>query len=104
MEKYFSEKGISYTVNRELTSNEAILQAVKAGLGMSVIPMVSMRHELAAGEVRIIGAPGFPLQANWQLIYLKNREMLPASVALIEHLKAMKEEIVQEWFGWLDHS
>ena len=99
MEQYLASHGISYTVNRELTTNEAILQAVKAGLGISVLPLVSMKHELAAGEVKIVKAPGFPLKTNWQLVYLKDRAMLPASLALIEYLKAEKSDIIREWFG-----
>lgn len=103
MEKYLRDKGITYSVNLELTSNEAILQAVKAGLGISVIPMVSMQHELGAGEIQIVDAPGFPLKANWQLIYLKDRPMLPACRAFVDYLKEHKAGIVQEWFGWMDH-
>jgi len=42
----------------ELTSNETVKQAVVAGLGYSIIPLIGMRNELRNKDIYIIPANG----------------------------------------------
>lgn len=102
MEKFLTDNDISFTAQFELTSNEAVLQAVKAGLGYSIMPLVSMQHELQSGELVIVAVKGFPIEANWQLICLKSRVLMPASLAFLSYLDGQIEEIHSKWFGWLN--
>jgi DNA-binding transcriptional LysR family regulator len=102
MEKFLSDNDISYEAQFELTSNEAVLQAVKAGLGYSIMPLVSMQHELQSGDLVIIPVKGFPIEANWQLICLKSRILMPAAIAFLTYLEGRKEEICNQWFSWLN--
>jgi DNA-binding transcriptional LysR family regulator len=38
----------------ELTSNEAVKQAVLAGLGYSIMPLIGIKNELSHGDLQII--------------------------------------------------
>jgi DNA-binding transcriptional LysR family regulator len=52
----------------ELTSIENVKQAVVAGLGYSIIPLIGMRNELQNKEVFIISSKGLPIMTYWRLI------------------------------------
>ena len=39
---------------RKLTSNEAVKQAVIAGLGLSIMPLIGIKNELQKGDLQII--------------------------------------------------
>jgi DNA-binding transcriptional LysR family regulator len=101
MEKYLVEHKVDYFQKLELSSNEAVKQAVLAGIGYSVLPHVSLKYELNAGDLEIIPLPDFPIISEWQLIWLRGRKMMPATEALIDYLRSNAPAIVQEHFNWL---
>ncbi len=58
-------------------SNEAIRQAVKAGLGISVISRRAVWEDLEQGRLQEIKIRNFPLLRNFYLITLKQRTLSP---------------------------
>jgi DNA-binding transcriptional LysR family regulator len=101
LERYISKTGIQPKVMLELESTEAIKQAVLAGLGFSILSLYSMRHELHAGEITLIKAPGFPLQTDWRIIWLKGKKLSPATDAFIRFIREEKDRIKQQLFQWI---
>jgi len=43
----------------QLTSNEAVKQAVIAGLGYSIMPLIGAKNELETRDLQIIPVAGF---------------------------------------------
>ncbi|BDC98155.1 LysR family transcriptional regulator [Persicobacter psychrovividus] len=84
----------------ELTSNEAVKQAVIAGLGRSIIPLIGTKHELESGELHILPMPGLPITTTWQLVWLKGKRFAPAAQAYLNFIECNKEEISRKYFGW----
>ena len=84
----------------ELMSNEAIKQAVIAGLGYSIIPLIGIKNELATQELYIIPAPSLPIVTEWRLIWLKSKKLSPVAQAYLEYVRSHKERIVRDSFGW----
>ena len=54
MEKFISKTGDPVRKKIELTSNEAVKQAVLAGLGFSIMPLIGIKNELLNKELQII--------------------------------------------------
>lgn len=102
MERYFSKRKINPRKKIELTSNEAVKQAVKAGLGVSIMPIIGIRSDLKSGELQIIKADGFPIKTKWRLIWLKSRQLSPVAEAYINYIKTNKEKILQKHFNDID--
>jgi len=98
MEAFLREKGIPYQLKLELISNEAVKQAVLAGLGFSILPLVGIRHELQTGELEIIPVEGLPLKTDWQLIWLKKRRLLPVPQAFLDFIKQNAPQLVERHF------
>jgi DNA-binding transcriptional LysR family regulator len=70
----------------ELGSSEAVRQAVKAGLGVSILSRRSVAEDLAAGLVKEIKIKKFPLFRNFFLIYQKQRTLSPLAKEFREFL------------------
>lgn len=100
MEKYFSETHPEKRKKLELKSNEAVKQAVIAGLGHSIISLISMKNELANGTLKIIERDDLPIINQWRLIWLKEKKFSPAAKAYLEFVKAEKENIINNSFSW----
>lgn len=86
----------------ELTSNEAVKQAVIAGLGFSIMPLIGLKNELHNHELDIIPLKGLPIVTKWQLIWLKSKKLSPTAVAYLEFLKTNKSKIINENFAWIN--
>jgi DNA-binding transcriptional LysR family regulator len=54
MEEFFRERSIQPQIGMEMGSNEAIKQAVVAGLGISFISQHTLGLELSAGRLSIL--------------------------------------------------
>lgn len=102
MEKFFSEREITIESKMELASNEAVKQAVMAGLGVSVLSNYSMTQELIDKRLAIIPYPGLPLSADWKLIWLKQKKHPPAVKAFIRWLGENKAQIFRDHFPSLE--
>ena len=61
----------------EMGSNEAVRQAVKAGLGISIISRRAVQEDLEQGRLREMKVKRLPLIRNFYLINLKQRTLSP---------------------------
>ncbi len=102
MEKFIKHNNLSVIKKLELASNEAVKQAVIAGLGYSIMPLIGIKNELTNGDLQIIPVKGFPIKSTWNIIWLKNKSFSPVASAFLAHIKNEKSSIIQEWFGWLN--
>ncbi len=105
MERYLYKMEVSNSSRLELTSNEAVKQAVMAGLGYSIMPIIGLRNELRNGDLTIIPAKGLPIATTWSLIWLRGKNHSPVAEAFINYLKTEAEVITKQYFDWyMDYS
>lgn len=102
MERYFEIKGILLRKQMELTSNEAVKQAIIAGLGSSIMPLIGLKNEIYTGDLKIIPVIGLPIKSFWQLIWQKNKGFSPVASAFLQHLREEKDRIIQQDFNWYE--
>jgi DNA-binding transcriptional LysR family regulator len=100
MERYFKDQMTKKRKQIELTSNEAVKQAVLAGLGHSILPLIGIKNELLNGSLKIINKKGLPLKTDWRIIWLKNKKLSPVAKAYLEFIKRDKERILKSHFSW----
>jgi DNA-binding transcriptional LysR family regulator len=101
MEKFVSKLRIPIKKKIELTSNEAVKQAVLAGLGHSIMPLIGIKNELKNGDLQIIPMPGLPISTTWNLIWLRTKKLSPAAKAFLEYLTDNKNSIIESHFNWI---
>lgn len=102
MESFMKQHNLPLLKTLELTSNEAVKQAVIAGLGYSVMPIIGIKNELRNGDLEIIPVGGFPIKSNWQIIWMKGKRFSPAATSYLEYLKKERKKIIKEKFGWFE--
>ncbi|MGV3599034.1 MAG: LysR family transcriptional regulator [Bacteroidota bacterium] len=100
MERFLADHNVLVQKKLELTSNEAVKQAVIAGLGYSIMPLIGIKNELKNGELAIINVKGLPITTHWNLIWLKDKKFSPAANAYITFLQENKAEIITNHFSW----
>ena len=98
MERFIIKNKFETKKKITLTSNEAVKQAVLSGMGISIMPIIGIKSELASGELEIIKVKGLPIKTTWSLIWLKEKKLSPIAQGYIEFLKANKMQIIEEQF------
>ena len=102
MEKFILKNKLPVKKKMELTSNEAVKQAVIAGMGFSIMPLIGIKNELNNGELQIIPVKGFPIKSVWNLIWLKDKGFSMVANSFLNYLKAEKQNIIKEKFNWFE--
>jgi len=102
MQQFFTQEKIQPTIKLELTTNEAIIQAVVADIGMSIVSLLSIKNELLQDELKIIPVKGLPLESTWKLIWLKKKNLSPVALAFLDYVQKEKENVYNDFFKWME--
>lgn len=97
MEQFLKKHKIKLGKKLELTSNEAVKQAVIAGLGISIMPRIGIRNEIDTGLIKIIPFAGLPLKTTWRLIWLKEKKLSPIAASYLKYLENNLEAIIKKF-------
>ena len=84
MERFFSERGQTIRHGMQMTRNEAVKQAVRSGLGLSVVSLHTIELELETGRLVTLDVEGFPDRRQWYLVYRRGKRLSPAAGAFRE--------------------
>ncbi|SRX73727.1 LysR substrate-binding domain-containing protein [Aequorivita antarctica] len=102
MERFIANKNIQVNKKIQLTSNEAVKQAVLAGLGFSIMPLIGLKNELNDNEISIVPVNGLPIKTAWNLIWLKGKKFSPAALAYLGYLNENIESVIKAHYSWLE--
>lgn len=102
MEAFFNRNEIAVLKKMELSSNEAVKQALLAGLGYSIMPLIGIRNELQNKELQIIPVKGLPITTTWRIVWLKGKKHSPVSLAYLNYLQQNIATIVENKFTWYE--
>lgn len=85
-ERFFASRGLAPRVRMELGANEAIKQAVMAGLGLSVLSRGSALLELEQGALVELAVEGFPLLRHWYVAWPRGKRLSVGAQAFLDIL------------------
>lgn len=103
METFMEERGIDNPRKLELTSNEALKQALIAGLGYSIMPLIGLKNELKNRDLEIIPMRGLPVISHWNLVWQQSKNLSPTAQAFLEFVRREKHRIIRERFAWFEN-
>jgi len=89
------EHGFRFKSSMELGSNEAIKQAVIGGLGISMLSMYALAHELQTGELTTLDIEGFPIEEQWYIVYPEGKKLSIVAQAFFDYLLNEGRQITQ---------
>lgn len=102
MEQFIQKNKLSIQKKMELSTNEAVKQAIIAGLGYSIMPIIGIKNEIINKQLFIIPTKGLPIKTTWSLIWLKGKKHSPVAEAYLKYLKQEKNQVAKTTFSWSD--
>ena len=73
MERVFEDEGIQLKTGMEMSSNEAIKQAVQAGLGLGVLSIHTLEVELILKRLVVLDVEDFPINRHWYIVHRRGK-------------------------------
>lgn len=102
MERFLQQHELSSYKMMELTTNEALKQAIIAGLGYSIMPLIGIKNALKSGDLEIIPIKGLPIITKWRLVWLRQKKLSPIALAFLDYIQQHKGKIIEQHFGWYE--
>ncbi len=81
LQEYLDEHRLKPTFVMEMPSNEAIKQAVMAGMGVSLLSLHTIGLEWTSGLIAAPAVEGLPLVRRWNIVAAAGRQLSPAAEA-----------------------
>ena len=81
LEEYMDEHRLAPQVVMEMASNEAIKQAVMAGMGVSLLSLHTIGLELEHGLIATPEVEGLPVMRRWHVVHNLAKTLSPAAEA-----------------------
>jgi DNA-binding transcriptional LysR family regulator len=88
MERFFAARGLEIRSSMEMSSNEAIKQAVQAGLGLGILSLQTLEMELALKRLAVLEVEGFPIMRHWYVVHRADKRLSPVAQAFKEFVLA----------------
>ena len=88
IERYFNAHAATYHAGCEFSTNEAIKQAVQAGLGLGIVPLQTIELELQTERLAILKVEGFPVIRQWFIAHRSDKRLSAAAQAFLGMLLA----------------
>ena len=95
IERFFKRHDIRFNTGIEMTSNEAIKQAVEAGLGLGIVSIHTLELELETRRLQVLDVKGFPIQRHWYVIQRKGKRLSPAAQAFKTFVLEQAKEFIR---------
>jgi DNA-binding transcriptional LysR family regulator len=87
LELFAQEHRLTISPIMQLGSNDAVKHGVLAGLGVAVLPKLSILPELKLGLLKIVPLKEFPLKRSWCVVYPKGKHPTPSMRAFLEFIQ-----------------
>jgi DNA-binding transcriptional LysR family regulator len=101
-DEYLASHQIQVRRHIELTSNEAVKQALIAGLGYSIMPLIGIRNELQLGQLTVSTLPDLPLESTWRMVWPKGKKHSGVAAAFKTYLEQNMAQLIEKNFGYID--
>lgn len=79
IERHFKEFEKHCVSSLEMSSNEAIKQAVAAGFGLGIVSLHTIALELKSNYLTVLDVESFPILRHWHLVTHKQKTMSPVA-------------------------
>lgn len=89
VERHFAAHGLTIRAGGEFSTNEAIKQAVRAGLGVAVVSAQTIELELQTGCLVLLAVTGFPIVRHWYVAHRAQHRLSAAAATFRDMLLAL---------------
>ena len=95
MERFFADQGANLATGMEMSSNEAIKQAVQAGLGLGIVSLHTLEMELDMKRLVVLDVEAFPILRQWFIVHRKGKRLSPLAQAFKKFVLDEAENLLE---------
>ncbi|MGB9839333.1 LysR family transcriptional regulator [Thermovenabulum sp.] len=85
---------IPLNIGLMLGSIDAIKNAVSANLGISIMPYISVKQDIALGHLKLLNCENKVWKYSYNLVYLKNRRLPVPAKILLQMIRERTRDVV----------
>jgi DNA-binding transcriptional LysR family regulator len=94
--RLFRERGLSPRIRMELGTNEAIKEAILAGLGITIMSRYTFGLDPESKRYVCLDVEGFPLANHWYFVYPQGKQLSPAAQAFLAFARTEAGRLAQD--------
>jgi len=97
--KLFEQHGLTPKIRMELSTNEAIREAILTGLGISILSRYTLGLEPEQSKLVCLDVEGFPLESHWHFVYPVGKHMSVAARAFMDFTRVEAKNLALNGFA-----
>jgi DNA-binding transcriptional LysR family regulator len=97
--KLFEQHGLAPKIRMELSTNEAIREAILAGLGVSILSRYTLGLEPEQTKLVCLDVVGFPLESHWHFVYPAGKHLSVAARAFMDFARVEAKNLLLDSFA-----
>lgn len=86
VDRLFRDNNVTPNIRMELTSDEAIRETMRAGLGVSILSRDAIGTDLGPG-ITTLDVEGFPVESHWHLLYPVGKQLSFVAQTFLEFMR-----------------
>lgn len=90
----FEEHGCKPRVRMELSTNEAIKQAIIAGLGVSIMSRYTLGLDVSHEQLAVLDVEGLPVERNWVFAYPVGKQLPVVAQGFMDFTRKVAKSLV----------
>jgi len=99
--RLFEKHGLRPRIKMELSSDEAIKEAILAGLGVSIMSRYTLGAGMESEHSRLVclDVKGFPLENHWHFVYPEGKHLSATSLAFLDFARVDARALARRGFA-----
>jgi DNA-binding transcriptional LysR family regulator len=97
--KLFEQHGLVPKIRMELSDDEAIKEAILAGLGVAIMSRFTLGLEHEPSRLICLDVDGFPLENHWHFAYPVGKQLSATARAFMDFARIEAKGLVMEGLG-----
>lgn len=94
--RLFARHGLTPTIRMQLSSDEAIREAILAGLGVSILSRYTLGLEPVRTRLVCLDVEGFPIESHWQFVYAVGKRLSMAARAFMDFTRVEARTLLHD--------
>lgn len=94
--RLFARHGLTPRIRMELPSDEAIREAILAGLGVSILPRYTPGLPPLLSRLVCLDVEGFPLESHWHIVYPLGKRVSAAARGFMDFARAEAKTLFRD--------
>jgi len=95
IQRFFDEHRVSFHTGIEMSSNEAIKQAVEAGLGLGIVSIHTLELEFEAKRLMMLNVEDFPIMRHWHIVQRSGKRLSPVAQTFKQFVLEEAEQFIR---------